>query len=382
MIKILQTGDVHLGAKFEGLGEKGVAQRKQIERVFERLVQVALDKKVDLFLVTGDLFDGDNPPQSAVDFVRRQLDRLIKKNIITVIIPGNHDFLSDRSVYKNNFWNEIPSIFVFNDPKIEKKELPDFDLAIYAKVLVTKNSTESPILKVSPSGLKHNIMIAHGSFISSQGSRDFFFDQWPITPEEIKNSSMDYIAIGNFHGMQDVSQGDVPAWYSGSPEVVALDQENAGFVLLVTIDGEPARLDSRSSGKAKIEPIKVGERKFDQVEIILDNIVDSNELKNKILEGADVNLIRKVFLSGFSVVNIFIDEEALEGELGDKFFKLIVIDKTVPQIPELDSGKYSSDLIVGQFIALAKEKIEKSTSESEKDMMQKVLQLGLSELER
>lgn len=372
MIKILQTGDVHLGAKFEGLGEKGVAQRKQIERAFERSVQVAIDKKVDLFVIAGDLFDGDNPPQSAVDFVRRQLGRVGQESIVTIIIPGNHDYLSDRSVYKGSFWNEMQNVFVFNDPKTEKKEFTDLNLTVYAKVLTTKNSTESPILKTVSSTTKHNMMIVHGSFIPSQGSRDLFFDQWPITPEEIKGSNMDYIAIGNFHGMQDVSQGDVTAWYAGSPEAIAFDQKNAGFVLLIGIDG----------GKTKVESIKVGERNFDQMEIILDNIADSNELKNKILEGADVNLIRKVVLSGFSAANIFIDEESLEGELGDHFFKLIVMDKAVPQMPELDRGKYSSDLIVGQFISLVKEKIEKSASDSEKDIMQKALQLGLSELEK
>lgn len=371
-IRIIQTGDVHLGAKFEGLGEKGVAQRKQIERAFERSVQVAIDKRVDLFVVAGDLFDSDNPPQSAIDFVRRQLSKLSQENITTVVIPGNHDYLSDRSVYKNNFWNETQNVFVFNDPKIEKKELPDMSLTIYAKVLTTKNSTESPILKSVFPATKHSLMIAHGSFIPSQGSKDLFFDQWPITPEEIRNSKMDYIAIGNFHGMQDVSQGDVAAWYAGSPEAIAFDQKNAGLILLVSIDG----------GKTKVEPIKVGERKFDQAEIILDSIVDSNELKNKILEGADINLIRKVVLSGFSAANIFIDEESLEGELGDRFFKLIVVDKTVPHMPELDGGKYSSDLIVGQFISLAKEKIEKSANDSEKDIVQKALQLGLSELEK
>lgn len=370
MIKIIQTGDVHLGAKFEGFGQRGAMHRRQLEKVFERIIQTAIDKKADFLLITGDLFDGDSPSQNVVDFVRRQIERLGKESITTVIIPGNHDFLSDKSVYGKSFWTEMKSVFVFNNPEIKSKEFSDLNLTVYAKTLTTKNSTASAILETDLSSTKHHLMVAHGSFIASDGSRERFFDQWPITASEIKNSKMDYIAIGNFHGMQDVSQGDVPAWYAGSPEALAFDQKNSGFILCAEI----------GDGDVRVEPIKVGERKFDQIDVALDNITDVGVLKSKILEDANVDLVRKVILSGFIQPNIFIDEESLESELGEQFFKLIVIDKSVPLISNIDESKYSKDLIIGQFILLAKEKIEKAESDKEKDIMQKVLQLGLAEM--
>ncbi len=377
MIKLIQTGDVHLGAKFEGFGQRGATHRRQLEKVFERIIQTAIDKKVDFLLITGELFDSDFPSQNAVDFARRQIERLGKESIMTVIIPGNHDFLSDKSIYRKSFWTEMKNVFVFNNPEIKSKEFPDMDLTIYAKILTTKNSTASAILGADLSSAKHHLMMAHGSFIASDGSRGRFFDQWPITPQEIKNSKMDYIAIGNFHGMQDVSQGlpgqgDVFAWYAGSPEALAFDQKNSGFILYVEIGGEDV----------KIDPIKVGERKFDQIDIALDNIADAGVLKRKILENANVDLVRKAVLSGFIQPDIFIDEESLESELGEQFFKLIIIDKSVPFIPNVDEGKYSKNLIIGQFVLLAKEKIEKAESDEEKDVMQKSLQLGLSEMTR
>lgn len=408
MIKLIHTGDVHLGAKFEGFGEKGAMHRKQIEKTFETAIDTATDKKADLFLVAGDLFDSDTPPASAVDFARRQMEKLSKAGVNAVIIPGNHDFLSEKSIYKKSFWKEMPSIFVFNDPEISRCDFPNLDLSVFAKVLTTKNSTESAILpssvilnaaersegslhqKDSSSLLapapqndkkgdgndkddrKYNIILAHGSFVASDRGREMFFDQWPITADEIKNSKMDYIALGNFHGLQDVSQGDVRAWYSGSPESLAFDQKNAGYILYIEI-GEKGVI---------IEPIKIGRRLFDQKEIILDNIADTGELKNKILEGSDENLVRKVILSGFARSDIFIDEESLENELEDNFFKLIVIDKSVPYWQESDKMKYPEEFVIGQFALLAKEKIAGAESEIEKDIYQKALQLGLSELEK
>lgn len=401
MIKIIHTGDVHLGAKFEGFGEKGAAHRKQIEKTFELAIDTAINKKADLFLIAGDLFDNDTPPLNVVDFVRRQMEKLSKAGVNAVIIPGNHDFLSEKSVYKKSFWNETQNIFVFNNPEISKYDFPDLDLSVFAKVLTTKNSTASPlVIPATPSVIlnatewsegshrqkdssslltlspqndrKYNIMLAHGSFISSDRGREMFFDQWPITADEIKNSKMNYIALGNFHGLQDVSQGDVRAWYSGSPESLAFDQKNAGSVLYVEIDDKGVAVD----------PIKIGRRMFDQKEIILDSIADTGELKNKILEEADENLIRKVILTGFSKPDIFIDEESLEAELGEHFFKLIVSDKSVPHWQESEEMKYPAEFVIGQFVILAKEKIAGAGSDIEKEIYQKALQLGLSELEK
>ncbi len=372
MIKILQTSDVHLGAKFESLGDRGAVHRRQIERVFEKTVDLAISRKADLLLIAGDLFDSDNPPQAIIDFVRRQLERLRDTSVNVVIMPGNHDFLSERSVYKKSFWGDIKNVFVFNDPSVERKEYPGLGITIHAKVLNTKNSTESAISRSSPSNTKYNVMMAHGALIASEGARSRYFDRWPITPDEIKNSKMDYIAIGDFHGMQDVSQGDVSAWYAGSPESIAFDQKNAGNVLLVEID----------SNGVKVDHVKVGERKFDQIDLALDNVADSHDLKNEILKNADKNLVRKVVLGGFAKPNIFVDEEALESELGENFFKLIIIDNSVPQLKDVDYEKYSTDLIVGQFVALAREKVERAESDAEKEIMQKVLQLGLAEFEK
>lgn len=361
-----------MGAKFESLGERGAVHRRQIERVFEKTVDLATENKVDLFLVTGDLFDGDAPSQSLIDFIRRQLDKLSKFGINVAMIPGNHDFLSEKSVYRKSFWNEYKNVFIFNNPQTEIKEYPELDLALYAKVLTTKNSTETAISKAPLANVRYHVIMAHGSFIAGESARSRYFDQWPITADEIKNSGMNYIAIGNFHGMQDVSQGDIVSWYAGSPESIAFDQKNSGYVLSVEIDAKGTR----------VEPIKVGERRFDQLDLALDNIADSHELKNEILKEADKKLVRKVVLSGFAHPNIFIDEEAIEGELGENFFKLIVVDNSVPQISEISSEKYSQDMIVGQFVLLAKEMIEKSESAAEKEIMQKVLQLGLAEFGR
>jgi DNA repair exonuclease SbcCD nuclease subunit len=78
-----------------------------------------------------------------------------------------------------------------------------------------------------------------------------------ITQDEIAASGLDYLALGHWHGAQVAKARGVTYAYSGAPEPVALDQDKAGKVLLVTLDtkGEDktVKVDERTVGKTTFE---------------------------------------------------------------------------------------------------------------------------------
>jgi DNA repair exonuclease SbcCD nuclease subunit len=51
MLKVLHTADVHLGAKFSGLGHKGASQREQLLVTFRNVVDTAINEKADIVLI-------------------------------------------------------------------------------------------------------------------------------------------------------------------------------------------------------------------------------------------------------------------------------------------------------------------------------------------
>ena len=57
MLKILHTADIHLGAKFSGLGNKGASQREQLRATFKNVIATAINERVNIVLIAGDLFD-------------------------------------------------------------------------------------------------------------------------------------------------------------------------------------------------------------------------------------------------------------------------------------------------------------------------------------
>ena len=91
-MKFLHTSDVHIGAKFEMLGDKAREHREQLKKTFSKIVEVAIEEKVNLFLIAGDLFDSNNPSPKNIKFVQEKFSKLTAEKIKICLIPGNHDY--------------------------------------------------------------------------------------------------------------------------------------------------------------------------------------------------------------------------------------------------------------------------------------------------
>lgn len=92
MITAIVTSDNHLGAYYARLRPDRLEQRRQaMQSAFKRVVDIALERHVDLFLHAGDLFDRPDPRNAERAFVARQIARLRAAGIEVVAIAGNHD---------------------------------------------------------------------------------------------------------------------------------------------------------------------------------------------------------------------------------------------------------------------------------------------------
>src|SRR5688500_14477591 len=100
MPRLLHMADVHLGARHDDLGPAAAAQRERQFAAFHRAVELALDEKVDLVLICGDLFDSNSQPKRSVERAATELGRLVDRHIPVVIIPGTHDCYEPSSIYR------------------------------------------------------------------------------------------------------------------------------------------------------------------------------------------------------------------------------------------------------------------------------------------
>ncbi len=348
MLRVLHTADVHLGARHADLGEQAVAQRERQFAAFRAAVDLALAEKVDLFLVAGDLFDSNTQPQRSVERAAAEFARLAEARIRVVLIPGTHDVFDRSSVYRAYDLAALAGVPPAGDlltvltPEQPEVVLPTIDAVVYGRVFATKRAPNSPLAGFDVSKETRatwRIGLIHGS-VSIPGKTDG--DEVVFTKEEIAASGLDYLALGHWHSSLGAKAGGVQYAYSGAPEPVALDQDEAGRVLLVTLD------ERNGKRSVAIEERQVGRTRFERIDLDVAAVAAQPALVDELLTRSDADLVLDVRLTGVRPDALDLDLDEVEAALAPSFLKVRVRDRSVPALSE--GPLPPIDTIAGAFI--------------------------------
>lgn len=93
-MKVLVTGDWHIGVTQYGVpDDNGINSRlSDVESVLMRVIDMAQEQKVDLFVVAGDIFHTNRPTPEEQRVFWRVIQRLKRCLMKTRFIIGNHDY--------------------------------------------------------------------------------------------------------------------------------------------------------------------------------------------------------------------------------------------------------------------------------------------------
>lgn len=90
-MKLLLTGDVHLGRFSSALSTPDVCVDRSAAGALSRIVDLAISEDVAAVLVSGDLVDARNRYFEATGPLRRGIKRLTDEGIEFIAVAGNHD---------------------------------------------------------------------------------------------------------------------------------------------------------------------------------------------------------------------------------------------------------------------------------------------------
>jgi DNA repair exonuclease SbcCD nuclease subunit len=339
--------DVHLGARHHDLGEAAARQRERQFAAFVRAIDLALTEKVDAVLISGDLFDSNSQPRRSVERVAGELKRLAAAGIPTVIIPGTHDCYDAGSIYRTHDLAALAGLPADSNaitvltPERPHVRFPRSQLGVYGRVFETKSAPQSPLAGFAPEadGERWKVGMIHGSLrIAGRVERDdVLFEE-----SEVAASGLDYLALGHWHSFAQGRQGDTTWAYAGAPEPVAVDQDGAGQVLLVTLDEEAG------ARRVTIEPKPVGRTRFLRLDIDAAEVASQDALIRRLAELADPDLVLDVRLTGVQPDALDLQEEEVGAQLADGFFRVRFRNLAVP--PPLEGALPPADTIAGAFI--------------------------------
>lgn len=339
MPRLLHMADVHLGARHDDLGPAAAAQRERQFEAYKRAIDLALTEKVDLVLICGDLFDSNSQPKRSVERAAAELGRLAQRHIAVVIIPGTHDCYDGSSIYRVFDLAEMSGapvdsglVTVLTDAQ-SSVSFDQLGMTIKGKVFPTKRASESPLASISVSaeesannsGRNWNIGMVHGS-MAVPGR--FESDEVSFTEQEVAASNLDYLALGHWHSFREGRAGRTVWAYSGAPEAVAVDQDGAGQVLLVSLE------ERDGQRRVTVEPRPVGRTLFRKLEIDAAALASQAVLDGELTELANPDLVLDVRVLGVRSEDLDLNVEELEHQLAPKFLRVRVRDASIAPLGE------------------------------------------------
>jgi DNA repair exonuclease SbcCD nuclease subunit len=381
--------DVHLGARHDDLGPVAAAQRERQFAAFARAIDLALTEKVDLVLICGDLFDSNSQPRRSVERAAAELSKLVKRHVPVVMIPGTHDCYEPGSIYRAFDIAEMAGaaadsnlVTVLTDSH-QQADFSQLGVSVMSHVFPAKRAAQSPLIAITaatesaradgPRAGNWLVGMIHGSI--AQPGR-FEHDEVIVTDEEIAQSGLDYLALGHVHSMREGRAGNVAYAYPGAPEVVALDQDGAGQVLIVNLE------ERDGQRVVSVEPRPVGRTRFRKLEIDGATVASQAALAAQIKELADPDLVLDARIIGVRAGELDLNIEELTRQLEGSFLKLRLRDASVVGLPE--DAAMPADTILGAMARDFRARIEDHETRGDTERaaeLREALRLGVALLE-
>ena len=239
-MKIIHSADWQLGKPY-GRFEPEVRAALSEARfdVIDRIGRLASDNNASHVFVAGDVFDTEGPEDRTIV---QAISRMSRHACRWWLLPGNHDFARNGGLWDRVRRRVGEGITILSDP--EPLELEPGAWLLPAPLVHRHNLDDPTDLfdTMETPGARLRIGVAHGS-IRDFGSRGETKNQ--IAPDRAKRSTLDYLALGDWHGALKV---DARTWYSGTPETDSFQRDDPGHALVVDIEAgrEPVVVPART----------------------------------------------------------------------------------------------------------------------------------------
>ncbi len=226
-MKILHSADWHLDSPIIGRTEAQTSLLKStLLEVPHKVAAAAQAEHCDLMLLSGDLFDGAATAES----IKALKDALTEVEIPVFIVPGNHDFLSPTSPWLTEHWPE--NVHIFTAPQWESVALRSLDCRIYGAAFTGPESEALLDGFRAECNETYAIGILHGD--PTVASSPYC----PITARQIRDSGLNYLALGHIHKGDQILSGSTLCAWPGCPMGRGFDELDAKGVLIVTLDNQ------------------------------------------------------------------------------------------------------------------------------------------------
>lgn len=362
-VKILHCADIHIGAAEGFLGAAAAERRFETVMTFEKIIDTAKENEVKVIAIAGDLFNSNAAESGLTAPVFEKIASA--PEIKVVFAAGNHDPLSADSPFLSAKLPDNLYVLPAKDACIVFEELK---LRVYGKSFENVYMQGEEAFSLTPPDDDFiNLMVLHGELRSDLGS---LYNS--VTPEFIKSSRMDYIALGHIHKRTETAKLKNTCFaYCGCPEGQGFDETGEKGVYIGEI----------GKGFCGLEFVPLSKRQHVCLKTDVSGLRSASEVSAKILDGLKAvcgdgyrNNLYKIELTGSLPEDTRLNLTEITGRVSEAVYYAKIKDCTENEtdLKEL-SGEVS---LKGIFVKNMLRRIE-SASEAEKPELEYALKLGL-----
>ena len=231
-VTIVHSSDLHLGVDDSFSNADSLA-------VLPKVLGTAAEVQADVVVLAGDTFDNHRQP---LELLERAAQMLRGYGKPIVILPGNHDPLTPDSVYRRAGLASIPNVSILGLNVGEAVTFEEFELEIWGRAHYDYTDM-SPLIDPRPRSTLWQLAAAHGHYVDASRDPNRLIGSWLIHREELFATGADYVALGHWNQAISVGNGQINAYYSGSPEyagtvnVIRLTRDGAVEVTQAPLNG-------------------------------------------------------------------------------------------------------------------------------------------------
>ncbi len=239
-LRFIHAADLHLDAAFRGLSSEvpesvRTVLSKATFTAFSRLVDLGCALRPDFVLLAGDIHNFEEGSLKARLALRDGCERLAKAGVPVFIAHGNHDPLSRQSASIR--LPDNVTVFRADTPEFFAISPPDAPAAVVHGVSHWTDKERRSLARKFSRSLHDafQIGVLHCT-LDAVAASDVYA---PATMRELRESGLDYWALGHIHQPQVVSRGPYVV-YPGSPQGLHINEGGAHGCVVAEVSRDGA----------------------------------------------------------------------------------------------------------------------------------------------
>ncbi len=232
-LSFIHCADLHLGRPFTGVGgidDIAVGQLSEAPfQAWERIVDLALSKQVDMVLAAGDIYDIEGMSLAARVRFRAGCSRLSDAGIACYVVRGNHDPLYEDALSMPEEVHVFPAGTVTSIVHERDGE----PIAVIHGISHDRKGIREDLSAGFHGGEgPYDIGLLHCHLGGQVSGGEYA----PCTMDGLLAAGMDYWALGHVHSTMVRADGGVTVAYPGTPQGRGMVESGPRGCLLVTVN--------------------------------------------------------------------------------------------------------------------------------------------------